>query len=102
MEAPRSLKQKDGEPTMSYINKGNYRLLKGFKSYHHVLSLTNLGFILITKSTLNQREIDLTAQWPKLHNLLNLNIHNGQKNHQNFIQGLLSSLVSNRADVTEA
>ena len=24
MEAPRSLKQKEGEPTMSYINKGNF------------------------------------------------------------------------------
>ena len=23
MEAPKSLKQKEGEPTMSYINKGN-------------------------------------------------------------------------------
>ena len=26
MEAPRSLKQKEGEPTMSYINKGNFWL----------------------------------------------------------------------------
>ena len=25
MEAPRSLKQKEGEPTMSYINKGKYK-----------------------------------------------------------------------------
>ena len=25
MEAPRSLKQKEGEPTMSYINKGNLK-----------------------------------------------------------------------------
>ena len=31
MEAPRSLKQKEGEPTMSYINKGNFILkLVGF------------------------------------------------------------------------